>query len=88
VSGSSAAMWRYVKSTSPSRSRGYSAAIGSFTFSSISACDQTSSTETMARAGALVVGVRERAAVAGRGLDEYVVALEHPARGRLPGVKR
>ena len=33
VSGSSAAMWRYVKSVRPSRSRGYSGSIGSLTFS-------------------------------------------------------
>ena len=46
MSGSSAAMWRYVKSTSPSRNRGYSAAIGSFTLRSISACSHTSSTDT------------------------------------------
>ena len=38
-----AARWRYVKRTSPSRSRGYSAAIGSLTFSSSSASPQTSS---------------------------------------------
>src|SRR3954468_3711987 len=44
VSGSSAAMWRYVKSTSPSRRRPYSGAIGSLTLSSMSACSQTSST--------------------------------------------
>ena len=47
MSGSSAAMWRYVKSVSPSRSRGYSASIGSFTLSSSSADAQTSSTSAM-----------------------------------------
>src|SRR6516165_10399714 len=47
VSGSSAARCRYVKSTSPSRSRGYSLAIGSLTLSSRSDRVQTSSTETI-----------------------------------------
>ena len=47
VSGSSAAMWRYVKSVRPSRSRGYSDAIGSLTLSSRSARAQTSSTEAI-----------------------------------------
>src|SRR3954471_22906714 len=47
VSGSSAAMCKYVKSTSPSRSRAYSAAIGSFTLSNSSESAHKSSTETM-----------------------------------------
>src|SRR5918994_1085000 len=45
VSGSSAAMWRYVNRTRPSRSRLYSGSIGSFTFSSSSASSHTSSTD-------------------------------------------
>ena len=47
VSGSSAAMWRYVKSVRSARSRPYSSAIGSFTLSRSSAESQTSSTATM-----------------------------------------
>src|SRR5579884_170247 len=47
VSGSSAAMWRYVKSTRPSRSRAYSGSIGSLTLRRRSASPQTSSTEPM-----------------------------------------
>src|SRR3954452_1637421 len=47
VSGSSAAMWRYVKSTSPSRNRPYSCSIGSLTFSSRSDSALTSSTPAM-----------------------------------------
>src|SRR6478672_11190731 len=47
VSGSSAAMWRYVKSTSPSRSREYSGSIGSLNLSTRSASPQASSTETI-----------------------------------------
>src|SRR5919204_250937 len=47
VSGASAAMWRYVKRTRPSRSRPYSASIGSFTLRSSSLDSQTSSTETI-----------------------------------------
>ena len=83
VSGSSAAMWRYVKSTSPSRRRGYSAAIGSFTLSSSSGLRPDVVDGDDARAGALVVGVGERAAVAGRRLDEHLVALLHElARAR------
>src|SRR5215210_467218 len=46
VSGSSAAMCRYVNSTSPSRRREYSGSIGSLTLSSSSDASQTSSTET------------------------------------------
>src|SRR5918994_859018 len=45
VSGSSAAMWRNVNSTRPSRSRAYSGSIGSFTFSSSSASPHTSSSD-------------------------------------------
>src|SRR3989440_1114810 len=40
-------MWRYVKSTSPSRSRAYSGSIGSLTLSRRSASSQASSTETI-----------------------------------------
>ena len=47
VSGSSAAMCRYVKRISPSRSRWYSGSIGSFTFRTMSERPQTSSTEAM-----------------------------------------
>src|SRR5918995_4836150 len=45
VSGSSAAMWRNVNSTRPSRSRAYSGSIGSFTFSSSSASPHTSASD-------------------------------------------
>src|SRR5262245_31676859 len=48
VSGSSAAMCRYVKRVRPGRRRGYSDAIGSFTLSRSSARSQTSSTEPIA----------------------------------------
>src|SRR5256885_3742783 len=47
VRASSAAIWRYVNSTSPSRRRAYSGSIGSFTFKSNSASPQTSSSETI-----------------------------------------
>src|SRR6476646_7672884 len=47
VSGSSAAMWRYVKRMSPSRRRAYSGWIGSFTLRRRSACPHASSTDTM-----------------------------------------
>src|SRR5580765_226009 len=46
VKGSSAATCRYVKSTSPSRSWGYSCAMGSFTLSKSSDSLQTSSVDT------------------------------------------
>ena len=49
MSGSSAAMWRYVKRISPSRSRGTPPATGSLTLSSRSASPQTSSTRRCAR---------------------------------------
>ena len=72
VSGSSAAMWRYVKSTSPSRRREYSGSIGSLTLSrgrpgpSVVHRDDP-------RAGALVLLVGERAPLAGGRLDEHLV---------------
>src|SRR5215211_7760045 len=47
VSGSSAAMWRYVKRTSPSRRSGYSGGIGSLTLSSSSDSAHTSSTDAI-----------------------------------------
>ncbi len=83
VSGSSAAMCRYVKSTSPSRRRAYSAAIGSFTLSSSSDSRPHVVDRDDLRPGALVVGVGERAAVAGGRLDEHLVpALHELARAR------
>ena len=74
VSGSSAAMCRYVKSVSPSRRRAYSAATGSFTLSSRSAVAPDLVDRRDPRADALVVGVGERAPEPGAGLDDDVVA--------------
>ena len=69
----------------PSRRRGYSTAIGSFTFSTSSLLSQTSSTETILRADARVRIVGEGAADAGTLLDRHLVAVVDQlerARGR------
>ena len=67
-------MWRYVKSVSPSRSRGYSAAIGSFTLSSRSDARPDVVDGRDRRARALVGLVRERAPDPRSRLDDHVVA--------------
>ena len=72
-----------MKRTSPSRRRGYSAGIGSFTLSTSSDSPQTSSTEPSRAPTASYCVVRERAAVAGARLDEHLVpALDELARAR------
>ena len=72
-----------MKRTRPSRSRGYSGAIGSLTLSSSSASPQTSSTRRDARADRGVRVVGERAALARAALDEHLVAvLDELARAR------
>ena len=85
VSGSSAAMCRYVKRICPSRSRAYSGAIGSFTFSTRSERSHTSSTEVICAPTRVVRLVGERAADTGARLDRDLVTgvdqLER-ARGR------
>ena len=85
VSGSSAAMWRYVKSVSPSRSRGYSGSIGSLTLSRSSADDQTSSTSASRAPTAAYASSAKPEPDPGAVLDDDLVAaldeLER-ARGR------
>ena len=88
VRPSSAARWRYVKRTSPSRSRPYSAATGSLTLSRSSTSPQTSSTDTICAPSASYAASGKALPSPAPLLDEHVVARAGSARARRPASAR